>query len=1184
MYCKKCGHKVAEGDKFCSTCGSKVEEEMSTAQGTGMNFSFGGGSNEASVGKSAVFQFSSDRADGDEQPKKPTPPTEDFDWNIHTFPGRTVKKTEDVNFRWTASALTDQDEESSSEPLSSLTGSGLMGRDKTHTLTGSFDKALDDVAAGLFSDKPKKQTERPGALTTELNWDWTGTANKQELSGNRKNTADPNPMRPETAETEAVNVGGFDQLLSEKQETPERKEEEKPQSDKFFTFNQKNEEFQKLLDQEYEKIKSGNILSEEMHTADAVSEKKFAEIQPEDPMEHLFATEGIIKGYQPKEITTDVLDRIDAAEAQKAADETYRAMMKAQQENAKAEETARETEGVSFADVAALMKESEEAEPEESVEETIAGIAEISIADLMKEIEPEEPLEEEEVPEPVEVEPAVLIEESTSEPEEEPFIEKEPVQTVEKTDIEDTADLQETKAPTEPVDTEMGVESKPAELAKPVLNKEPEVPSEPEAIQDNATVMDAAEKNTTESISDLSLEELTTEGMMEDTAEETDTVLEAPVLTEAEIARLEAEEAARKAEAERAIQREKERAERQKAEEEAIQRAKVEADAAIAAATEKAAQARAAAEEELLAQEQRAAAEQARLAEESRKLKERHTSAEHLSEMALAREAFFTSEMPAVKAELPPQPEPVEMDLEPVAPDEVDLSMLEPVQSEPQLEEIDLDGIKPEPDISQTRAFNKEAILAGMAEATRIMAKDKAVAAGPSGQQNHGDDVQTMDLETLFDDQALSTADIGTGAEGMTSEPTKVPADTVVMSDDMFAELLRQSPEQGLQDESLYNAEEAEAPGATEPEQDIPEGMDLEDLIAGEPDDGEIQIEEEENILNTVFVDEEPEAFSGQETTGQSIQDEFYPQSETGFAEQSTDTVGVNSGYQPISEDQQVVREVEERLSAADTGRKMDDTAGFVMDDFDDDYEEESGKGRIVLKILLVILILLLVLEVAGFAIKIAAPTSGAASFIDTQLNRVIHLFTGEDTDYSVIAATETEVRTESPVDKTEMIQGQMNKNKNNNIQSIKYNASLAFDAEKTYEEGELELTQNLTDLLWYKDAENRQVYYDEAIIGAIIAFESQKMDFLNDKDTSVFSLIKKDSKLYEDLEKAGDSSTEKQTFQTLEIGEIREAGSAFYVWVSEDIEGTEADSAKEKVYMMEPDGQVMKVAACYDI
>ena len=64
--------------------------------------------------------------------------------------------------------------------------------------------------------------------------------------------------------------------------------------------------------------------------------------------------------------------------------------------------------------------------------------------------------------------------------------------------------------------------------------------------------------------------------------------------------------------------------------------------------------------------------------------------------------------------------------------------------------------------------------------------------------------------------------------------------------------------------------------------------------------------------------------------------------------------------------------------------------------------KEKGGAGRKVLKVLLVILIVIFVIELAGIAIKWLAPDSGAAEFIDNQLNKIIHLITGTQPDYQV--------------------------------------------------------------------------------------------------------------------------------------------------------------------------------------
>ena len=73
--------------------------------------------------------------------------------------------------------------------------------------------------------------------------------------------------------------------------------------------------------------------------------------------------------------------------------------------------------------------------------------------------------------------------------------------------------------------------------------------------------------------------------------------------------------------------------------------------------------------------------------------------------------------------------------------------------------------------------------------------------------------------------------------------------------------------------------------------------------------------------------------------------------------------------------------------------------------------------------------------------------------------------------------------------------------------------------------------------------------------------------------------MIKEDSELYKKTAALKNKKMNGE-FTKLEIGEIRQAGSTYYIWVRETI-GT---TSKEKVYSMYPEsGFVMKMAACYD-
>lgn len=243
----------------------------------------------------------------------------------------------------------------------------------------------------------------------------------------------------------------------------------------------------------------------------------------------------------------------------------------------------------------------------------------------------------------------------------------------------------------------------------------------------------------------------------------------------------------------------------------------------------------------------------------------------------------------------------------------------------------------------------------------------------------------------------------------------------------------------------------------------------------------------------------------------------------------------------------------------------------------DDEEAEEGGKGRIVLKIVLAILIVILAVEVVGMGIRFLAPQSKAAEFIDNQLNKVIQLITGEDTEYSVVAA---QVRTEPMEDKTELINAQIGKNKNGNIDSIVYSADLVYDQSTDGQVSDLVLSTPMTVVEWGRDDKNYPVYFDEQVVGQIIAFESNKVELMNNGDEKVLNMLDPEMPLYGETA-ALKGTPMKGEFKKLEIGEIRQAGTNYYVWVRETI----GDTTTEKVYSMYPEKKfVMKMAACYAV
>lgn len=943
MYCRNCGQKLADGDKFCSSCGAKtiLTNESDKTEDIVRNTEAETilPQAESTIEKSEPlfepFDFKSlgldldmdsdagDASEQPEEPKKPVAPVEDFDWNIHSFPGMEVEKTEDIDFNWSMSP----------------------------------DEVKDDIIA---------EPAEASAPSNEAAVQEPEVILPQETESKLENAPEA-PVKKEAATSlEEELFGGLDSKTDEAKKQAE-------EIDKFFTFHKKNEEFQKLLDQEYEKIKSGNILTEEMNTAAAASEEKFASRQPEDPMEELFASEGVVKGYEPKPVETDVLERIEAAEAEKKAREEAARLIEEEKAKARAE---------------AEKRAAEEAEAERKARAA-----------------------------------------------------------------EEAARMRLEEEAKRAADARAAEEAAERERARAAAREEAE-----------AAIRAAEEK-----------------------AEQARKEAEAKLAEQT--ARLKAEEEARRAEAEKRAREEAEARARAEAEE----RAKAEAEAAAKAAAEK-------------------------------------DPSNHISEMVRARETFFGQDAFAEQA---------------------GQEKTEPAEAAP---EETLEGL-PE----KTKAVDKAAILAGMATASEMVQRDRAFAAAKAAEE---------------------------AAAAKEAQPEPEPESAVDFTD--FLEQLGEADEPevfDLEPEELTLEPEEEEIRIEDTEQ--PDVLQqLEDIASAEP------VQDLDELPTDLFsveelIEEEPAAEEENFPPAKQVTDETLIMTEESVADllnsqtapegnQAQDHTMVFPADFNLEEKAEQVKEILQ-------GDSAQEISSFV--DFEDeDYEEEGGgKGRIVLKICLVILIILLMMEIAGVVIKVAAPTSGAAKFIDTQLNNVIQMVTGDDsTEYSVLAATE-DIRQEPIEDKTALIKAEMGKNKDGNIQSIEYNADLKFDPDKTYENTDLNLTQNLADVTWYKDANNKQVYYDQAIVGAMIAYDSQKVNLINHSDRSVLSLMKTGTDLYKEVESLGGQGAT-ETFKSLQIGEIRQAGSLYYIWVAEKVENTQiGNSDKKKIYEMEPDGETMKIVASYE-
>jgi len=153
----------------------------------------------------------------------------------------------------------------------------------------------------------------------------------------------------------------------------------------------------------------------------------------------------------------------------------------------------------------------------------------------------------------------------------------------------------------------------------------------------------------------------------------------------------------------------------------------------------------------------------------------------------------------------------------------------------------------------------------------------------------------------------------------------------------------------------------------------------------------------------------------------------------------------------------------------------------------------------------------------------------------------------------------------------------------NVHILEIRANTSLGYEAGRDYGNADLNSSQPITNNIWQAPPDSPPVYYDQAVVGTVIAFDSQWIDYVNAGNQGVLGLMKPESEAYNKSTTYSKLGKIQETFQLLEIGEIRRGQYGFYVWVRESIQITEEGVAEDKsynwIYYMEPlDGRMLVV------
>ena len=324
MYCKKCGKRLADGDKFCGNCGTKID------------------ASEINIGFA------------EEEPK----PKKNFDfgafnWDLDGYPDEDKAKTEDVDFNW---------------------NTVLEEKKRKDIEEKSFTETI--MTENELFDRIQNEDNAKDASEISFNWELGSTTRVEKAD--RFESIIPKveekaeldiPVEVSEDHEEVKDLVDIDEALAAgiaAASSPRKS------IDKFYTFNQKNEEFQALLDQEYERLRNRIREDSEAEAIIANKEEKLEQARAtwskeplEEPVEEAEETVEVTEETEaPVEVAVE--SEVEATEVEEAEAEAVN-----DAENTEdAQDTEVETEEAPETEEADVETESEFEEVEETEEAT----------------------------------------------------------------------------------------------------------------------------------------------------------------------------------------------------------------------------------------------------------------------------------------------------------------------------------------------------------------------------------------------------------------------------------------------------------------------------------------------------------------------------------------------------------------------------------------------------------------------------------------------------------------------------------------------------------------------------------------------------------------------------------------------------------------------------------------------
>ncbi|MCI8631032.1 MAG: zinc-ribbon domain-containing protein [Firmicutes bacterium] len=284
MYCSKCGKHISDNDRFCSGCGSKIEQPS---------------------GEGMIADSSYDTGNAEDRVPY-TLDTSEFVWDVHEF--RNGHKTpEEVKVDWQQGIVTElggepQNEE---EDLKSSKADEIKLEIKSESediKVESENTEIDAIREHLKTEEDKIREVREAAeklheaemrkKTQEYHFKFVPAAEDEYEHIHQPEASEEDEIFERVTLDDIssdAEIGRSMQNSAMKRDTA--------RLDKFYTFNKKNEEFQKLLDKEYERISSGKGGETELSPVldMDIKEEKSRESEVFDPVAHLKEAEAARK-------------------------------------------------------------------------------------------------------------------------------------------------------------------------------------------------------------------------------------------------------------------------------------------------------------------------------------------------------------------------------------------------------------------------------------------------------------------------------------------------------------------------------------------------------------------------------------------------------------------------------------------------------------------------------------------------------------------------------------------------------------------------------------------------------------------------------------------------------------------------------------------------------------------------